>query len=209
MRGNWGNTTFYYILRIAICDIVLPSTTMISHKGMRPQDVVVLLKLVSLSNLLVNNHREEYIRQTAQTHLAVTLGLSQSEISSSLQRSRIVSLVAEDKREVYQQNFLDFLFFGLRYVFPAEPGPILVGMPTAHSAEPLRSLIVSQEPYVWPDHKGTERGQAIEPLYSKVPYAAQQDEQLYRLLALTDALRVGRGREIRLAQLKMKEYFHG
>ncbi|GAA4000450.1 hypothetical protein GCM10022408_09420 [Hymenobacter fastidiosus] len=180
---------------------------MISHKGMRPQDVVVVLKLISLKSLLQSD-KGAYIRQTAQTHLAVALGLSQSEISGSLQRSRIVRLVGEDKREVYQQNFLDFLFYGLRYVFPAEPGPLVVGMPTAHSAEPLRSLIVSQELYVWPDPQGSERGQAIEPLYNKVPYAARQDERLYELLALTDALRVGRAREIKLAQQKMKDYIY-
>jgi hypothetical protein len=171
---------------------------------MRPQDVVVLLKLLSLSS----NH-EKQGSLSGQIHLAVALGLSQSEISGSLQRSRLVGLVGEDKREVYRQNFLDFLFYGLRYVFPAEPGVIAIGMPTAHSAPPLCAVIVSQEPYVWPDAEGTERGQAIEPLYAKVPYAAKEDSRLYEMLALTDALRVGRAREIKLAKEMLKGYING
>lgn len=176
---------------------------MIVHKGMRPQDIAVLLKLVSLRT---QQETQETVR--GQFHLAVTLGLSQSEISSSLQRSRIAGLVGENKREVYSQNLLDFLFYGLRYVFPVEPGILTVGMPTAHSAPPLHDLIVSQELYVWPYAEGTERGQAIEPLYGKIPHAARQDARLYELLALTDALRVGRAREIKLAQAKLTEYLH-
>ncbi|HEX8425155.1 MAG TPA: hypothetical protein VF639_02570 [Hymenobacter sp.] len=169
---------------------------------MRPQDVVVLLKLISLQT-----SKDDFIRLSAQAQMAVSLGLSQSEVSASLQRSRIVRLVGEDKREVYRSNLLDFLFYGLRYVFPAEPGPLVVGLPTAHSAPPLRDLIVSSEPYVWADLQGTERGQAIEPLYVNLPYAARQDKLLYALLALTDTLRVGRAREIKLAQEKLREYF--
>jgi len=179
---------------------------MAEHKGMRPQDVVVLLKLVCLRRQAEQLPASEYARLTGQTHLAVALGLSQSEVSGSLRRSRLAGLVGEDKKQVYQRNLLDFLFFGLRYVFPTKPGPIVRGMPTAHSAEPLRNSIVSQEQYVWPDVEGEERGHSIEPLYAKVPYAARQDAKLYSLLALTDTLRVGRAREIKLAREKLTEY---
>ena len=43
------------------------------------------------------------------------------------------------------------------------------------------------------------RGQGIAPLYESVPLAAAKDQQLYELLALVDALRVGRARERALA----------
>ncbi|UYZ63160.1 hypothetical protein [Hymenobacter weizhouensis] len=71
----------------------------------------------------------------------------------------------------------------------------------------MSNIIMSQEPYVWPDIEGTTRGQAVEPLYNKVPHAAKGDPRLYELLALTDALRVGRAREKKIAQQKIKEYF--
>jgi hypothetical protein len=55
------------------------------------------------------------------------------------------------------------------------------------------------EVYVWPDPQGVVRGQAIAPLYRSVPQAAKNDPELYALLSLIDALRVGRVREQRLA----------
>ena len=171
---------------------------------MRPQDVVVLLKLISLQQQFADTNEAEYVRQTNQGYLAVSLGLSQSEISGSLRRSRLAGLVDETKKQVYRQNLLDFLFFGLAYVFPAAPGAVVRGMPTAHSAPPLKQIIVSDEPYVWPDQEGEERGQAIAPLYAKVPYAARQDPLLYELLTLVDALRVGRAREVKLAREKLQ-----
>ena len=93
----------------------------------------------------------------------------------------------------------EFLIHGLKYVFPAEPGPLSRGVPTAHSAAPLSKKIISNEPYVWPDADGDVRGQAIEPLYPSAPQAAKKDAKLYELLTLVDALRVGRVREQKLA----------
>lgn len=170
---------------------------------MRPHDVVVLLKLVSVA------HQEEILIKSEalqQKALAASLGMSQSEISASLRRSRVARLVAQDRQQVHPQALFEFLCFGLRYVFPAEPGPVYRGMPTAHSAPPLNALIRSTETYVWPSAEGTARGESIVPLYPSVPFAARQDTTLYALLALADALRVGRVREIILAQDLLKKY---
>ena len=57
------------------------------------------------------------------------------------------------------------------------------------------SSVSAQQPYA----KGIKRGQSIEPLYKTVPKIAQKDKSLYELLALTDTLRVGRAREIKIA----------
>jgi hypothetical protein len=74
------------------------------------------------------------------------------------------------------------------------------GIPTAHGINPLKEQIVSAgEIYVWAYPQGTVRGVSIEPLYKAVPYAASQDQELYELLGLVDALRVGRVREQQLA----------
>jgi hypothetical protein len=43
-------------------------------------------------------------------------------------------------------------------------------------------------------------GVAVEPLYARAPAAARQDAQLYGLLALTDALRLGRPRGVKLTR---------
>jgi hypothetical protein len=46
---------------------------------------------------------------------------------------------------------------------------------------------------------GNVRGQAIEPLFKTVPEISRNDEKLYELLALLDALRIGRVREQKIA----------
>lgn len=161
---------------------------------MRPLDVVVLLKIIALEQTV-----------WLKKDLSEWLQISASEVSESLNRSAIAGLVDGKHRMVLRQSLLDFLQFGLRYVFPQPPGALVVGMPTAHSAPVLAGSFVATDVYVWPDAFGDRRGQAIEPLYGTVPQACRQDAKLYELLALTDALRVGRAREILLAQTLLKE----
>ena len=160
------------------------------HSGMRPLDIVVLLKIIALE-------KTPWLKKD----LANWLQLSASEVSESLNRSEIAGLVDATHRTVLRRALLEFLQFGLRYVFPQRPGALVAGMPTAHSAPVLADLFVTtSDVYVWPDAFGTVRGQAVEPLYTTVPQACKQDPALYDLLALIDVLRVGRAREITLAQ---------
>lgn len=154
------------------------------HKGMRSQDIVVLLKIAALGE-----------REWLAKDLAFTLNISQSEVSESLNRSKIAGLITADKKKLMKNNLLDFLEHGLRYVYPVEPGAIQRGMPTAHNAPPLNNIISAEEFYVWPWAEGETRGQAIEPLHPGVPGACIKDPALYELLALADALRLGRMRE--------------
>jgi len=162
---------------------------------MRPQDVVILLKL-SLMN------REDLLF----ADISKSLSISASEVSESLERSRMARLVSEDKRELYRASFIEFLVSGLKYVFPASPGAITRGLATAHTAPPLNSIIISQNDlFVWPTPIGTTRGQSIVPLYKTVPEAAMKDVNLYELLALADAIRVGRAREVNIAIEELKK----
>ena len=154
------------------------------HRGMRAHDVVVLLKIAALGE------ERWFVKD-----VAYDLGISQSEVSESLNRSKIAGLLSADKKRLMKSNLLDFLEHGMRYVYPIEPGAIQRGIPTAHSAPPLNKFISSRESYVWPWSKGEARGQAIEPLHPGVPGACAKDAFLYELLALVDALRLGRIRE--------------
>lgn len=158
------------------------------HRGMRSQDIVVLLKIATL------REQEWFVKD-----VALALGISQSEVSESLNRSKIAGLLSEDKKRLMSNNLLDFLEHGLRYVFPAEPGSIQRGILTAHSAPPLNQKISAEEAYVWPWAEGNARGQAIEPLHREVPGACAKDARLYELLVLADAIRLGRVREKQLA----------
>jgi predicted transcriptional regulator len=166
------------------------------HSGMRPHDIVVLLKIASKND-------DTWMMKD----LSIELGISASEISESLNRSAIACLISQDKKRLMKLNLLDFLENGLRYVYPQQPGPIVRGVPTAHSASPLKEIIQSTEDYVWPCGKGESRGQSIIPLYPTVPEAALNDKKLHVLLALVDALRVGRSREKELAIIELKKCF--
>ena len=79
------------------------------------------------------------------------------------------------------------------------------GIPTAHSALPLNKEIQSNESYVWSYAEGKVRGQSIEPLHKSVPVASLKDKKLYELLALTDALRVGKVREKNIAMEELEK----
>jgi hypothetical protein len=75
------------------------------------------------------------------------------------------------------------------------------GLPTAYGAPPLEQEIAGDDlPPVWPDARGTVRGESLEPLHPSVPRASRKDAQLYELLALVDAVRIGRARERKLAE---------
>ena len=164
------------------------------HNGMRPQDVLVLLKIISL------NDPEFKLIDFAQS-----TGVSLSEVSDSISRSVFAHLIAPDKKTPMRKAIYEFLVHGLPYVFPVRPGALVVGMPTAHSALPLSATFGTADPVVWATLEGKIKGQEIPPFHVKQVYAARVDNKLYELLALTDALRIGKAREKRIAEEEMRK----
>lgn len=159
------------------------------HNGMRPQDVVVLVKIIAIGN-------DEW----RNIDIANAIYLSPSEVSEALNRCKIAGLIDSKKRKVNINSFIEFLVFGLKYVFPTEPGAVVKGIPTAHSASPVKEQISSgADVYVWPYAKGSHRGQAIEPLYKTLPKVVEADKVFYELLAIIDTIRVDRVRETEIA----------
>jgi hypothetical protein len=166
----------------------------LQHNGMRPQDVIVLLKIISLNT-----------PDFKLLDLSQSLGISLSEISDSISRSVYANLIAPDKKTPMRNAIYEFLIHGLPYVFPARPGALVVGVPTAYSAPPLSATFSTEEPVVWADPDGSIRGQEIPPFHPKQAYAAKLDIQLYEMLALIDALRVGKTREKKIAREELKQ----
>jgi hypothetical protein len=166
--------------------------------NLRPQDSVVLMKIIAC---------ETELREWNTVTLSRELYISQSEISEAIKRNIYSGLIFinNEKKEIQRSSFLEFVIYGIRYVFPAKPGPVNRGMPTAHSAPPLKNIILSEDIYVWPDPNGEIRGHTIEPLYKTIPKAAREDFLLYEMLALVDAIRVGRVREKNLAEEELKK----
>ena len=164
------------------------------YNGMRPLDIVVLLKIISMNDpgfRLVD--------------LCKSIGISLSEVSDSISRSVFAKLIGPDKKTPMRKAIYEFLVHGLPYVFPAQPGVLVVGIPTAYSAAPLSDTFGSDDPVVWADLTGTIRGQEIQPFHPKKSQAALKDSELYQLLALADAMRIGKVREKKLAEEGLKK----
>jgi len=165
-----------------------------SHNGMRPQDIVILLKIITISK-----------PDWQYRDLASELSISISEISESLHRSHIAGLIDESRRRIHRKSLMEFIEYGLHYVFPQVPGTLVTGVPTAHSHIFFKKYFESELHYVWPDTNGSIRGLAISPLHRGVILAIQKDEKLYKLLACIDVIRIGRVREVKLAIKELKK----
>lgn len=164
---------------------------------LKPQDVVVLLKLVAIGR-----------QPWTYASLANALQLSASQMHSAVKRLLKARLAVQRGREVAPQirNAEEFLVHGVRYAFVPEHGAVTRGMPTGYAAPPLDKMFrISDElPSVWPDPEGDVRGISFSPLYKNVPDAARRDSALYELLALVDAIRDGRARERMTAAVELR-----
>ena len=167
---------------------------MIQTIEMRPQDLVVLLKILCYCG-----------RSWYHKDLAADLFLSTAEVSNALQRCTFSGLLDEDKKKVRTQALLEFLIHGAPYVFPERPNSISRGIPTAHSHPFMAAQFTSDQMYVWPDAASDSRGLSVAPLYAGAVNAVKKDDQLYLMLALVDVLRMGRVREKEIAIKKLKE----
>jgi hypothetical protein len=166
-----------------------------AHNGMRPHDVVILLKI-----LVLNGQSWQYRDLSASLNIAI------SEIAESLNRSHMAALIDQTKRKVSRQSLMEFLEHGLHYVFPQVPGPMVIGYPTGLSHPFYKTKFSSELEYVWPDEEGGFiRGQTILPLYKNAPKASQADQKLYKMLAGIDIIRVGKNREIAVALQELKK----
>lgn len=163
-------------------------------QALLPQDVLVLVKLVSYSG-----------RRPSMAQVAAALGLSPSQVHASLKRLERSRLIVPATNEPQLRSVEEFLLHGVKYAFPAVRGEATRGMPTAYAAPPLSEAFAegADPPPVWPSAEGSVRGLTLEPLHKAVPKAAQQDPLLYELLALIDALRDGRTRERQLAEREL------
>jgi hypothetical protein len=165
---------------------------------LKPQDVVILLKLVTLGP-------EPWTYQ----RLAVELSISQSEAHAGVKRALAARLMTDSSSACGRpilSALAEFVIHGVRYAYPPKRGELTRGLPTGYAAPPLNKIILQPDepPPVWPQPDGPVRGYSFEPLYPTVPHAAARDPRLYELLALLDAIRDGRARERSLAIKEME-----
>lgn len=106
---------------------------------------------------------------------------------------------------VHAQALAEFTLHGAKYAFPGVRLPLAVGVPTSHSAPAFAGVFApGSSDFVWPHPNGSVRGIGVEPLHPAVPFAAMQDAKFYEMLALFDALRVGKARERNMAAERLQ-----
>jgi hypothetical protein len=143
--------------------------------------------------------------------LAEQLGVGKTEVNKAINRCIAVGMANLDRRtnrpKVNLKALREFIVYGLKYVFPANPAEITRGIPTSFAAPVLEGQLMTagETIYVWPDPRGKNKGQSVEPLFKSVPFAVKHDRLLYEYLALVDAIRLGSPREADLAGRLLEE----
>jgi len=160
----------------------------------KPQDVVVALKLCGDDG------------DATYAELGRALGMSASETHASVRRLSEARLVEPQTRRVRREVLANFLVHGVPHAFPATPKDVTRGMPTAWAAPVMQGKFGGKDQLapIWPDPDGDVQGATVKPLYPSVPHAARVDKKLYDLLALVDALRIGRARERQWAEKEIR-----
>lgn len=161
-------------------------------QALKPQDVAVVLRLAVAPD-------------ASYAKLAGDLSMSPSTAHESVERLQLAGLLRPESRRVNRHSLLEFLEHGVRYMFPAKPGSKARGIPTAYSSPFLANEIVADDVIVWPDHRGSVTGQSIPPLINRAGELPTRCPQVYELLTLVDAIRIGRVRERAKAVEKIKE----
>jgi len=151
------------------------------------------------------NADDYIINQYSTRSLALSTGISKSQVNLALRRCFDVGLAKRDRHSdlprVHTKALFDFIIYGLKYVFPTKLGAVTRGITTSLAAPILEGKLISTGDLlpVWPDAQGNTKGQTVEPLFKSVTYAVRRDAELYALLALVDAVRIGQPRERNLA----------
>lgn len=95
---------------------------------LKPQDVVILLKLVAIGKA-----------NWSFSTLSAALFMSPSEVHAGIHRAIAAKLATKGIGRVSPaiRSLEEFLIHGLRYVFIPDRGEITRGMPTLHAGPPL------------------------------------------------------------------------
>lgn len=164
-----------------------------SLQGIKPQDILALMKLISAPKL-------------TQKQLADALYISQAEISHGLKRLKNAKLITSDGSANIEAS-IEFFIHALKYICPAEFGAPSAGIPTSYAHPDFKYVKFNPaEISVWPHPEGRKRGVALIPIYATLPQACMIDEKLYKIAALVEMIRSGRAREKQIGSTELKKY---
>ncbi len=144
--------------------------------------------------------------------VAEAIGVSPGEVSKGARRLIAARLLVEREGGMYAETgaLVEWLAYGVRYAYPPHQAGYGRGMPTAWNCPLLKSpMVPPSPPLVWKQAGGTEEGILLQPLHDAAAFAASQDPLMYQTLALVDAVRVGKPRELAIARDMLKDWLKG
>lgn len=161
--------------------------------GIKPQDVLLMMKLVSEPDVV-------------QKQLATDLQISQAEISHALQRLRKSHLI-NSSGKVIKEACIEFLVHAVKYIFPAEVSSPAVGIPTSYAHPEFKFIKYgNDEVPIWPLAEGRVKGITLIPIYPTLPDACLRDKKLYKLSCFVEMIRAGRTRERNIAEKELAKF---
>ncbi|WP_193017422.1 hypothetical protein [Proteus sp. FME41] len=164
----------------------------------------------TLAFIEIDTYRESLYTVRA---LEKTTGIGKTQIADSIKRCIDIGLAKKDRKynvpRANRKSLLEFIIYGIKYVFPVRMGELTRGIATSFSAPVLNEKLFSSGDLiaVWPDETAKNKGLKVIPLFHTVPYAVRQDDNLYAMLALVDAIRLGNPREASLAADLLEKIF--
>jgi hypothetical protein len=163
---------------------------------LKPTDVVTLL------GLLCHPAGDWTVRS-----LAEDLHMPSASVHRSLERLGATPAYDAGRRRVGVSGCTELFEHALRFIAPVVRGGETRGLATAWAVPPLSQHLASVDelPPVWPDPLGELRGLEVQPLHPAVVPLARTNPEMYELLALVDALRVGDARTRGLAGELLRE----
>lgn len=155
-------------------------------------DIVVALALVS-------RDRDSW----TYASLGELVGVSASAAHRAVESLKVAGLYDDRGGRVRTAALHELLVHAAKYLLPPQFGPPTRGLATGPFAEPLAAQVVAQNSedgaWVWPYPEGTRVGTSLAPIHPNAPAIAVREPELGRRLAVVDALRAGRAREVRAA----------
>jgi len=145
---------------------------------MKSQDIVILLKLISLDQQIkqnskqpekvdsniwagwsLNENPESYQIQPVKDAvfsnrgLEASTGISKSEVNASIKRSIAVGMAKLDRKtnqpKANVTALLEFIVHGIKYVYPANPSAITRGIPTSFAAPILQGKLMTAGEFIY------------------------------------------------------------
>ncbi|CAA0080866.1 Uncharacterised protein [Zhongshania aliphaticivorans] len=170
---------------------------------LKPQDTLLALKYWSLNR----DGDTASVRDIAEA-----LGISPSEVSKATKRLKASHLVVQRSAGLFvdANALLEWLCYGLRYAYPQEVVGYGRGMPTSWNCPLLNSDLSPPAPaQVWPVSGGSVEGAWVRPIHNAVPIATSKNDRLYKALALVEAIRGGKPRELAIAREMLTQLIKG